>query len=251
MTFAHIPKGTFIMGSPPNEQGRYYDEQRHRVTLTKGFYMQTTEVTQGQWEAVMDERPSFFKTCGNDCPVEMVSWNDVQRFIRRLNQVENTDSYRLPTEAEWEYACRAGSETPVYDLPVPVVSLDPVVILDPLAWLGDNSIVSYSGGQTCFNWFLDPDRTVKCGTKPVAQKLPNAWGLYDMLGNVWEWCRDWYGDYPVKKLTDPDGARKGDARVFRGCGWDSAWTYCRAANRDGFSPGGRGFAVGFRLVKSE
>jgi formylglycine-generating enzyme required for sulfatase activity len=251
MSFVYISPGSFHMGSFPEEPGRNYDEARHRVIITKGFHMQTTEVTQKQWELVMDDRPSFFKDCGGDCPVEMVSWNDVQEYIRRLNRLENTTRYRLPTEAEWEYACRAGSEAPLYDVPMLVDGFESSTILDRIAWCGDNSYVEYAGGQTCINRFLEPDITSSCGTNRVALKQPNRWGLYDMLGNVWEWCQDWYGAYPSSQATDPSGAGQGDARVFRGCAWDSAWNYCRAANRDGFSPGGRGFGIGFRLVMSE
>ena len=112
MKFVYIPPGNFMMGSPSNEPKRDKDEKQHRVTLTQGFYMQTTEVTQGQWQRVMGSNPSFFKNCGDDCPVEQVSWEDCRKFIRKLNRMEGMRKYRLPTEAEWEYAARAGTDTP-------------------------------------------------------------------------------------------------------------------------------------------
>jgi formylglycine-generating enzyme required for sulfatase activity len=188
MTLVFIQPGTFTMGSPASESGREEDEKQHEVTLTRGFYLQTPPVTQGQWQAVMGDNPSEFKKCGDDCPVETVSWDDVQAFIKKLNAMDDDRIYRLPTEAEWEYACRGGSTT-VFCFG------DSDSALDEYAWFGGNS---------------------KESTHPVGQKKPNAWGLYDMHGNVWEWCQDWYADYPGKPVRDPVGPGKGSGRVCRG-----------------------------------
>jgi formylglycine-generating enzyme required for sulfatase activity len=168
MDFVWIPDGEYMRGSPGNEPGRGSDEgPQHRVILTRGFHMQTTEVTQGQWRSVMGNNPSGFQS-GDDYPVENVSWNDVQAFIRKLNGMESGVSYRLPTEAEWEYAARAGSRTRFY--------------------FGDDE-----GRLKDYAWY---DANSSLRTQPVGRKKPNAWGLYDMHGNVWEWCSDWFGSYP-------------------------------------------------------
>jgi formylglycine-generating enzyme required for sulfatase activity len=189
MKFVLIPAGEFTMGSPENEQGRDSNEPQHKVKITKPFYMQTTEVTQAQWKAVMGNNPSYFK--GNDLPVETVSWDDAQEFIKKLSAKEGV-KYRLPTEAEWEYACRAGSTTKFY-------FGEDESKLDEYAWYHNNS-----DGKT----------------HPVGQKKPNAWGLYDMHGNVWEWCQDWYGAdyYKNSPAEDPQGPASAESRVLRGGG---------------------------------
>jgi len=222
MTFVYIKPGTFMMGSPSGELGRDDDEIQHQVTLTRGFYMQITEVTQGQWRAVMGNNPSRFSNCGDDCPVEQVSWNDVQEFILRLNQKEGGNSYHLPTEAEWEYACRAGTNT--------------------MFSFGDNDsqLINYA-------WF---EYNSGKNTHSVARKNPNAWGLYDMLGNVWEWCQDWLGNYPSGSVTDPAGLLSGLTRVYRGGGWYNYAVYCRSANRYSDTPVFRSHVLGFRLSRT-
>ena len=225
MEFVRIPADTFMMGSPTTELDRDDDEIRHEVTLTQNFYMQTTEVTQGQWQAVMDENPSYFQNCGLDCPVENVSWDDVQEFIARLN-AQSTDgyTYRLPTEAEWEYACRAGTETRFY-------TGNSEADLDRAGWYRNNS-----DGQT----------------HPVGQKEPNGFGLYDMHGNVWEWCSDWYGDYPTGSVTDPQGPSSGEDRVLRGGSWYNDGRRMRCAYRYGYDPAVRYDADrGLRLVRGQ
>ena len=223
MEFEAIPAGSFTMGSPSSEKGRDRDERRHRVRLSRGFYMQTTEVTQGQWRAVMGNNPSGFKSCGDDCPVEHVSWRDVQKFISELNRREGGKKYRLPTEAEWEYAARAGG----------------------------GRAYSYGGDKGQFAkyaWFID-----NSGGRPhpVARKKANAWGLYDMHGNVWEWCQDWYGGYPSKSVTNPRGPKTGSGRVNRGGSWSSSADGCRSANRFKSHPGRRYGSLGFRLARSQ
>ena len=227
MKFVNIPPGNFLMGSPPSERGRRKDEKRYRVTLTKGFYMQTTEVTQGQWKAVRGKNPSRYDECGDTCPVEKVSWSKVQEFIRELNALEGTDKYRLPTEAEWEYASRAGSETRFTygdDSDRPNEYLD----LKNYAWYYKNS---------------------KSRPHPVAQKKPNAWGLYDMHGNVYEWCRDGYGRYPDEDVSDPKGNKEQLNKVYRGGSWRSFGRSCRSSHRERKRLESYGDHIGFRLVK--
>ena len=229
MKFVYIPPGEFMMGSPESEPGRDDNEKQHKVTLTKGFHMQTTEVTQGQWKAVMGSNPSDFKDCGNDCPVENVSWDDVREFIRKLNRKEGTDRYRLPTEAEWEYACRAGTTTPF--------SFGRCLSTDQ---------ANYNGRYPLENC---PKGEYREKTLPVASFAPNAWGLHDMHGNVWEWCQDWYGeDYPSGAVTDPGGPSTGSVRVLRGGSWFNDAGSCRAAIRGRDTPDVRGRNLGFRLV---
>jgi len=228
MNFVYIKPGIFMMGSPKDEPERNEVERQHRVAFIQGFYMQATEVTQKQWKAVMGDNPSHFKECGN-CPVETVSWDDVQEFIKRLNDIEKTDSYRLPTEAEWEYAARAGSET-AYCFG------NDAADLGKYAWYSENS---------------------EGKTHPVAQKEPNAWSLYDMHGNVWEWCQDWYDDYPFVYsilmgdiLMDPTGPDTGSYRVRRGGSSFFSASYCRSAYRISLPPpGNRDRGLGFRLVR--
>lgn len=226
MDFVAIQPGTFMMGSPASEPGRYDDETRHQVTLTKCFYMQTTEVTQSQWTAVMGSNPSYFSGCGS-CPVDYVSWDDVQTFISKMNQ-RGEGTYRLPTEAEWEYAARAGTTTPFY-----------------FGTCLSTSQANYNG-----NYPLEgcSEGIYREKTLPVARFSPNSWGLYDMHGNVWEWCQDWYGDYPSGSVTDPAGPGSGSVLVVRGGSWDFIARDCRSASRGGSSPAYRGTVIGFRLV---
>ncbi|MDL2275305.1 formylglycine-generating enzyme family protein [Desulfosarcina sp. OttesenSCG-928-G10] len=224
MEFMLIPAGLFMMGSPETEKGRYSDETPHKVTITQPFYLGKYPVIQAQWQAVMGENPSYFN--GDDKPVEAVSWNDVQRFIERLNQKEKTWRYRLPTEAEWEYAARAGSKT---------------------AWcFGDNEnqLRDYAWyGEYCWE---------TGSTHPVGQKKPNAWGLHDMHGNVWEWVQDWYAGwyYGASLPVDPQGPDSGADRVFRGGGWGGSALSCRSALRFHDSPVIRSHLLGFRVAFS-
>ena len=238
MEFVYIPPGAFTMGSPESEPGRDSDERQHQVTLTKGFYMMTTEVTQGQWKQVMGSNPSHFKSCGDDCPVESVSWYEVQQFIEKLNRMEGTGVYRLPTEGEWEYAARAGSTTAFF-------------------WgnQADCSKMMYendvgSSEDKCVGTHrskgLTPDSPA-----PVKKFLPNDWGLYDMHGNVWEWCQDWYGDYPAGAVTDPTGPSTGSHRVYRGGSWYRHASGCRSAERSRDVPGYWSSVVGFRLSRNK
>ena len=226
--FVWIPAGEFRMGST-SRHADLDEEPVTRVRLTRGFWMGKYEVTQAQWQAVMGSNPSRFKNCGGNCPVETVSWNDVQEFIGKLNGRSGGRRYRLPTEAEWEYAARAGTETDTDTYAGDMTSLrgnDPV--LNRIAWYRENS-----GGRT----------------HPAGRKAPNAFGLHDMLGNVWEWLGDRYGSYPGGSLTDPVGSRSGLERVIRGGSWGGNAGYCRSASRDGLSPGYRYDGLGFRLLR--
>jgi len=218
-----IEAGAFVMGSPTTEVGRYPDETQHQVTLTQDFYIGKYEVTQGQWKAVMGENPSYFHENPN-LPVEQVSWEDCQAFIEQLNEM-GAGTFRLPTEAEWEYACRAGTTERFY-------------------WGDDpeyNSIDNYA-------WYNGNNEPV--GTKIVGLKSPNAWGLFDVSGNVREWCQDWYTAYPSSAQEDPviDGA--GTERVIRGGGWNYAPRVCRSAVRFWYKPDGKVSSIGFRVVRT-
>jgi formylglycine-generating enzyme required for sulfatase activity len=223
MEFVLIPAGSFLMGSP-DSTGQVDDGEKpqHEVRITKPFYLGKYEVTQEQWEAVMGENPSTFK--GTDNPVEQVSWEDCQEFLSRLREKLDTpwSSCRLPTEAEWEYACRAGS-TKKYTFG------------DEDANLGD------------YAWF---SRNAGSKTNPVGQKKPNAWGLYDMHGNVCEWCADRYGEnyYSQSPEKDPTGPIFGSTHVLRGGSWTVDASSCRSAARDENSPASRGSSYGFRVV---
>ncbi len=228
MKFVYIMPGSFMMGSPSSESDRDSDEIQHRVTLTKGFYMQSTEVTQGQWQAVMGNNPSHFSNCGDNCPVENVSWNDVQEFIKKLNKMSGKLKYRLPAEAEWEYACRAGTDTP-----------------SAFGKCLSTTQANYNGNESLSGC---PKGEYRMETVPVGSFSPNAWGLHDMHGNVWEWCQDRYGVYPSDNVTDPKGPSLGLPRVDRGGSWcNGAWG-SRSANRDGGTPDLRFFNLGFRLA---
>lgn len=245
-----IPAGEFLMGSSGSEPGRAKDEgPLHRVSISS-FWMGETEVTQGLWRAVMGNNPSHFGDCGDNCPVENVSWNDCREFIMKLNQVIPGRGFRLPTEAEWEYACRAGTKTALYTGQIRILGKNNVPALDEIGWYGGNSCVDYSGGYDCSDWSEKQHSCSRCGTHPAGMKKPNAWGLYDMIGNVWEWCEDWYGDYPGGHVTDPKGASSGTDRVLRGGSWYLiAWSI-RSAHRLRFNPDIRYFNLGFRLVRA-
>ena len=206
-----IPGGSFQMGSTSSE-AYSWEQPVHTVTLSS-FQIGRYEVTQGQWKMVMGSNPAYFPK-GDNYPVENVSWDDAQTFIQKLNAMSG-QQYRLPTEAEWEYACRAGTNGDRYGN------------LDSIAWYVSNS------GAT---------------THPGGQKQANAWGLADMLGNVWEWCSDWYGPYSSAAQTNPTGPSSGSARVIRGGCWNDDARIARAANRRDWVPGIRNSYLGFRLA---
>ena len=238
--FRWCPPGSFLMGSPEGEEGRRDDETPHRVTLSEGFWMLETPVTQEMWRSLMNDEPRFYYDGepsyhqGENLPVERVDRYDCVRFCHKLADKIGLE-FSLPTEAQWEYACRAGSTTPF-----------------------------------SFGWKLNGDQancdgTAPCGTSaegvwlkettPVRRYAPNAWGLYDMHGNVAEWCRDWYGDYPSGEVTDPTGPKKGRDYVIRGGSWNSGAMDCRSAARDGYSSecwsrNQKSNVIGFRVLYS-
>ena len=211
-----VDGGTFRMGATSEQGSEISDEKPvHSVTLS-GYYIGKTEVTQALWQAVMGSNPSYFE--GDDLPVEQVSWDDCQEFIRKLNSLTG-QNFRLPTEAEWEFACRGGNNSRGY-------KYSGSNYIDNVAWYWDNS------GKK---------------THPVATKSPNELGIYDMSGNVFEWCCDWYGDYSSGVQTNPKGRYDGLWRVLRGGSWDDNAKGCRSSNRTCNSPGYRADYLGLRL----
>lgn len=223
MKFVLIPSGSFMMGADLNFEDGYKNETpQHRVTISRAFYLGKYEVTQQQWVKIMGNNSSKFK--GRTRPVEQVSWNDAQRFINKLNAAEGGKHYRLPTEAEWEYACRAGTDT-AYSFG------DDADQLGNYAWFDGNS-----GNKT----------------HPVGQRQANPWGLHDMHGNVWEWVQDIYAEkaYGNHSGRDPIYTGSGSNRVDRGGSWYSSAGYTRCANRDNGDPGGRYSNLGFRVART-
>ncbi len=223
-----IPAGTFILGSPQYEAERSDDEIHHEVTISKPFYMGKYPVTQGQWQQVMGNNPSYFK--GDKLlPVENVSWNETQAFCLKLKEITHAP-FGNPTEAQWEYACRAGTTTPFH--------------------FGSelNGSQANCDGRRPYGTDTYGPNLEK--TSSVGKYLANAWGLYDMHGNVCEWCSDRYGAYTAGSVTDPIGPATGSGRVFRGGGWGNDAVYCRSADRDWIAPSDRGGYLGFRVVMS-
>lgn len=224
MKFRFIKPGEFIMGSMYTICcDGLIKKQPHRVTISKGFYIQTTEVTQRQWSVIENTDPSYFKDCGGDCPVEMVTWGDIQKFIAKLNEMDPENQYRLPTEAEWEYAARAGTTTKFG-------FGDDKKQLDDYGWYWNNS----------------GDRT-----HPVAQKKPNRWGLYDMHGNVWEYCQDGYLSYyaSTKPVIDPKIKPNSPKHVLRSGSFRHCPNACWSASRcEDSTPGKAAETTGFRIV---
>ena len=250
MEFVWVPAGEFRMGSTSR---RANDDEKPvtRVRISRGFYLGKYEVTQGQWEAVMGSKPSHFSNCGGNCPVEQVSWNDVQAFVRKLNEREGGRRYRLPTEAEWEYGARGGTETDTPAGDLRVLGKYNAPLLDGIAWYGGNSGAAYEGGHDCSDWKEKQYRSNRCGPHPVGGKAANGFGLHDMLGNVWEWVGDWYGAYPGGTVTDPAGPGSGSYRVHRGGSWNFSAGSCRSAFAAGIRRANRGYNLGFRLLRTE
>jgi uncharacterized protein (TIGR02996 family) len=224
MRFVWCSPGIFTMGSPPTEKHRSEDEgPRQTVRLTSGFWLADAAVTQAQWREVMGTDPGDFR--GDDLPVEHVSWNDAIRFCRRLGRSDRR-AYRLPTEAEWEYACRAGTETPFFWGPTLRADL-----------ANFDATYTYDNGET---------GVYRKETLPVYSFPPNAWGLYQMHGNVWEWCADWFSPYSPGEHVDPAGPGNGSARVLRGGSWYAVPRAARSAHRRSCVPDHRDDDCGFR-----
>ena len=228
--FRWCEPGTFMIGSPVDEPEREsigYDETQHEVTLSKGFWIADTTVTQALWEAVMGETSSRFK--GDSRPVEGISWKDAQAFIDKMNSLKLELKLSLPTEAQWEYACRADSTT-------------------PFCWgeQMDSTLVNFNGNDPYNNGRKSEYREQ---TVEVKQLPCNDWGLHQMHGNVWEWCQDWFANYSEQPVIDPKGPDSGADRVLRGGSWFRSGRLCRSAYRDHFDPSRRYSYIGFRLAR--
>jgi sulfatase modifying factor 1 len=224
-----IPPGKFLMGSPEGEPGRWSGEgPQHLVTLSKGYWLADAPCTQAEWQAVMETSPSSFK--GPNLPVETVSWDDCQAFCARMRERNPGLQARLPSEAEWEYACRA----------------------ETTSAFNDGSACTKPEGKDPallkLGWF---DKNSEEKTHQVRSLDPNQWGLYDMHGNVWEWCSDWFGDYVADAQVDPIGADSGRGRVNRGGSWGSWAGNCRSALRGRGLPDDRNRYLGFRLASGQ
>jgi formylglycine-generating enzyme required for sulfatase activity len=258
-----IPKGTFQMGSPKHQELREADETQHQVILSQDFYLGMHEVTQAQYEKVANRNPSHFQDYrvqgdNSNLPVENVYWEEAVAFCEKLSELPEEKKagrvYRLPTEAEWEYACRAGTDT-VYSFS------DKRQDLGQYAWFANNSGSKEIDAEAISNRiretqdYIDALFSAGCSTHPVGQKKPNAWGLYDMHGNVAEWCLEWYREYPEGTVTDPGlksiqpaGPKEDWQRVIRGGSWYVLAADCRSAFRRKVSPSLRDQVIGFRVV---
>ena len=241
-----IPAGLFSLGNTGSYEGEYDEKPPVTIIISKPFYISKYEITQQQYKAVMGNNPSEFK--GDNLPVEQVSWYDALNFCNALSQSEGltpcytingtkvtsdfeANAYRLPTEAEWEYAAKAGTKTDFYSGKLTYSGNSPIdPNLDKIAWYSANSSNT---------------------THPVGQKTPNAFGLYDMSGNVWEWCWDRYAEYPSKETKDYQGPEIGTYRVYRGGGWRNLAWYCRSTNRDRNYLDDKNNSLGFRVVKAK
>jgi formylglycine-generating enzyme required for sulfatase activity len=261
-----IPPGKFVMGSPDGKDyGRDNEGPQHEVIITHGYWMFDTPVTQGLWTALMGDNPSYFPD--PERPVEQVSWEDAVGFAKKLNERLAKDYlsngkglvdgwerllFRLPTEAEWEYACRAGTRGDTYAGDLDLLGETKAEILDAIAWYGGNSGHKYdleTSMETTWSKDLQADEK-NGGTRKVAQKAPNPWGLFDMLGNVWEWCQDWYGDYPAERVVDPTGPTGGSSRVIRGGCWVDDEEDLHSTHRVPLDSGDLDVILGFRLLSS-
>lgn len=234
LMFLFLPPGRFLMGSPPSEPGRGSDEPQHPVVLSRGFWMGQMEVTRAQWQRVMGprerhpEKPNPFAQDDPRFPVVSISYHDARRFLRRLERWAPGQRFRLPTEAEWEYACRAGTPTAFH-------------VGDQVG--ADQANLDFRFPSTAGAMVPSFERPAPVGSYP-----PNAWGLFDLHGNVWEWTSDWYGPYPTHEVQDPRGPAQGTQKVIRGGSWAFSAASARSACRYQHPPGDWGHSVGFRVV---
>lgn len=287
MSMIPVSGGSFIMGSNVIEKGRMTDEHQHKVKVPN-FFMGKYEVTQAQYLAVTGSNPSVFAACGPTCPVTNVSWIDAIKFCNTLSEkaglppyytidgskatANNTNGYRLPTEAEWEYAARATTATMVYAGDMNEVTPNNCPELGNVATYSGNSCVTWTVDTAAFDCSTLTDKQMpcnKCGIHPVGEKKPNAFGLYDMIGNVWEWCFDFYGNYfpelegqdetmetvnktnLTSELDNPQGAASGRVRVRRGGAWNTSVKICRAAKRSNKGATAKDNAIGFRVCRNQ
>jgi formylglycine-generating enzyme required for sulfatase activity len=228
MALVEIAAGTFFMGSPPEEASRGADETRHEVTVTRAFLLGRSEVTQAEWRTIVGTSPSHFADCGPRCPVESVNYQEIEEFLKRLNEGGGPLRYRLPTEAEWEYACRAGTMSPFST--------------------GANLTTGQANYNGTFPYAAFPKGGYRGRPTPVGTFPPNAWGLVDMHGNVWEWTSDWYAPYPDGRVIDPRGPADGTRKAIRGGSWYFDGNSARCALRYTHAPRDRGFSLGFRVA---
>ena len=246
-----IPPGQFAMGSPDNETGRWDDEgPQHLVTLSQGYWLFDTPVTQEMWQAVMGDNPSQYHSLRR--PVESVTWHDVNAFIDRINEINPGLNLNLPTEAQWEYACRAMTQTATYVGELKILGKNNAPQLDEIAWYAGNSGHGYEleKGFDSREWPEKQYDHNMAGSREVGQKRPNDWGVYDMLGNVLEWCRDGFRTYQAQAEQDPVGLEKeGASRVLRGGSWYGNARFLRAAYRDDHHPEYRNDYIGFRCAR--
>jgi formylglycine-generating enzyme required for sulfatase activity len=291
MPLRWCPPGEFIMGSPPGEPGRDEDETQHKVTLTRGFWLGETEVTQAQWRELMGETlrdqarkmiddPRLYRMGGKDVtmrqasnaiagkeiesvcaaeapnvPIYYVSWEDAMAFCRKLTDRERAAKrlprdaiYSLPSESQWEYACRARTTTTTYAGDMIVLGENNAPVLNDIAWYGGNCSVGYKGRGWTTNFPNQAFPGKVGGPRRVGQKQPNAWQLRDMLGNLYEWVEDWSGYYPQRDVIDPRGPDKGEKKLFRGGAWKHLATMSRAARRFEDIPTIRLNYIGFRVA---
>ncbi|MFN7959791.1 MAG: formylglycine-generating enzyme family protein [Thermoanaerobaculia bacterium] len=229
IVFLRVPAGTLTMGSPASEPSREAQEVEHLVHLSRAFFLSATEVTQGQWQRVMGENPAFFAGCGGDCPVENVTFRDVSAFLARLGARVPDERFRLPTEAEWEYACRAGSRTPFST--------------------GDRLSTDQANYDGRYPMPGSPAGVFRGRPIPVAELGANPWGFSDLHGNVWEWTADDHCPYPSGPVLDPLARCASGKKVIRGGSWAFGADSARCALRYTHAPEDRGYSLGFRLVR--
>jgi formylglycine-generating enzyme required for sulfatase activity len=261
--FQYIPSGEFMMGiSTGDLNGDECEEPQHRVEITKPFYLGRYPITQEQWEMIMKDRPFYFDDAGRTVPAENVSWNRAQEFLEKLNEMEGRDGsssnpmYRLPTEAEWEYAARAGTTTELYNGKLEERGEFESQNLDKIAWFAGNAQANYESSVS-FDILVGSETYLyknvpfeKTGPQPVGKKYPNSWGLYDMIGNIWEWCEDWYSEnfYHFTEVIDPKGPPEGEEKVVRGATFVNCNKTCRVSFRDSHKPTRDDPLIGFRVL---
>jgi formylglycine-generating enzyme required for sulfatase activity len=239
-----IPPGRFVMGSPPEDAGRFdWERSPHTVRIAEGFWLFDTPCTQALWEAVMGDNRSRFRSPTR--PVEQVSWTDCQQFVEKLNGLLEGLALSLPSEAQWEYACRCGTATATYAGDLDILGANNAPVLDPIAWYRGNCGVDFEldAGWDISSWHGKRSDLNTGGTHPVGRKAPNGWGLYDMLGNVFEWCQD---KWEVDSGAPGERAEALALRVIRGGSWYAGAQAVRAAFRNGSLPGYRDAHLGFR-----